>query len=801
MYVKVVGAGTGYARAMHTSPSCAEPAPHRPPRALDWIDDPDEWAAFSRPSAGHGHGAWESSVAIEGMACAACALTIEEVLRAVPGVLSAEVGAASRRARVVWRAGQVLPSQWLAAVRSAGYRALPMADLALRAERRREARLVLWRWLVAGLCMMQVMMYAWPAYTAAPGDISGDAQALLRWASWVLSLPVMLFSCGPFFRAALRDLRRHRVGMDTPVTLGIGITFAISSWGTFAPDGIFGAEVYFDSLTMFVFFLLGSRWLQERLRDRTGGALDLLLQRLPEGVERERADGRREQVAAHRVAVGDVLHVRPGEAFVADALVLEGETLVDQALLSGESRPVARGPGAPVLAWSHNLAVAVRVRVTAIGADTRFAEIAALMDEAARARPRLAQLADRIARPFLLLVLLAAAGAGLFWWRHDPGHALMVAVAVLIVTCPCALSLATPVAMLAAAGTLARHGVLVRRLQALEVLAGVDTVVFDKTGTLTHDALALSAVHTRTGIDRDQALAMAAALASRSLHPAARAIAAAGHDGAGGSQWQVTDLAEESGRGLRGHLACNGAPWPGPLRLGSAAHCGLAAPDGAGTTVWLADGQGMLAAFALQEQLRADAAATVRRLGQMGVAVQLLSGDADAAVARVAAQLGIGEARGGCSPRDKLQALRSLQRRGRRSAMVGDGLNDGPVLAGADVSFAFGRSVPLAQAQADFVVPGGALMQVADTLALARRTMAVVRQNLAWAAGYNAVSVPLAVVGWMPAWLAGLGMAASALLVVLNALRLSAPPSAPQPFPLASDAATPAVARLASESP
>jgi Cu2+-exporting ATPase len=775
---------------MQASPSFAEPAPHKASRGLDWIDDPGEWAAFSRPSAEHGSGAWESSMAIEGMSCAACALAIEDALRAVPGVLSAEVGAASRRARVVWRAGQVRPSQWLAAVRHAGYRGLPLADLALRAERRRAARLVLWRWLVAGLCMMQVMMYAWPAYTAAPGEVSADAQALLRWASWVLSLPVMLFSCGPFFRAAWRDLRMCRVGMDTPVTLGILITFAISSWGTFEPDGIFGAEVYFDSLTMFVFFLLGSRWLEERLRDRTGGAIDLLLQRLPDGVERERADGGREQVAAHRVAVGDVLHVRPGEAFVADALVLDGETLVDEALLSGESRPVTRGPGAPVLAGSYNLAAAVRVRVTAAGTDTRFAEIAALMDEAARSRPRLAQLADRIARPFLLLVLLAAVGAALFWWRHDPGHALMVAVAVLIVTCPCALSLATPAAMLASAGTLARHGVLVRRLQALESLAKVDTMVFDKTGTLTRDALALGEVHTRPGIDRAQALAMAAALAAHSLHPAARAIAAAGRDGANGEQWQVAELVEEAGLGLRGRLSRNGWPWPGALRLGSAAHCGLVAPDGAGTTVWLADGQGMLASFALQEDLRADAAATVRRLAQMGVAVQLLSGDADAAVARVAAQLGIAQARGGRSPQHKLQALRSLQQQGRRSAMVGDGLNDGPVLAGADVSFAFGQSVPLAQAQADFVVPGGALMRVADTLALARRTMAVVRQNLAWAALYNAVSVPLAVAGWMPAWLAGLGMAASSLLVVLNALRLSAALPAGEAAPVAMRLAT-----------
>jgi Cu2+-exporting ATPase len=745
-----------------------------PAPGLAWIDDAREWPAFSRAVPALADDAWESSLAIEGMTCAACALNVEAALRAVPGVLAAEVGAASRRARVVWRAGAVRPSQWLAAVRAAGYVAAPLDDLQRKSERQRASRRMLWRWGVAGLCMMQVMMYAYPAYTSAPGDVSADAQALLRWASWVLSLPVMLFACGPFLAGALRDLRARRVGMDTPVALGILITFAVSTLGTFEPQGIFGAEVYFDSLTMFVFFLLSSRWLEARLRERTGGALDLLLRRLPDGVQREAPDGRLERVAAHRVTVGDVLHVKPGEAFVADALVLTGQTLADEALLSGESRPVPRGPGDAVLAGSYNLAAAVRVRVVAVGDATRFSQVAALMDEAGRSRPRMAQLADRIARPFLIAVLLAAAGACAFWWPQDPGRALMVAVAVLIVTCPCALSLATPVAMLAAAGALARRGVLVRRLQAFEALAQVDTVVFDKTGTLTRDALALGEVRTCAGIDRTQALAMAATLAERSLHPASRALAAAGRDGASQDQWQVSDLMEEAGAGIRARLARNGWPWPGEVRLGSAAHCGLEAGAGETMTVWLGDDHGMLASFELHEELRADARATVAQLHAMGLQVQLLSGDAGPAVARVAAALGIAHAQGGCSPRDKLQALRGLQAQGRHTAMVGDGLNDGPVLAGADVSFAFGQAVPLAQAQADFVVPGEALRRVPETLALARRTMTVVRQNLAWAAVYNAVCVPLAVMGWMPAWLAGLGMALSSLLVVLNALRLSA---------------------------
>ncbi len=744
-----------------------------------WIDDPDEWPAFCRPVASAA-GCWEASLAIDGMVCGACALTVEDALRAVPGVVSAEVGAASQRARVVWNAARVQPSRWLASVRDAGYRAVPLADIAARAARRRDSRMALWRWLVAALCMMQVMMYAYPAYVAAPGEITPDAQRLLRWAAWLLTLPLLLFSCGPFFAGALRDLRRGRIGMDLPVALGIVVTFCVSSAATFDPGSVFGDEVYFDSLSMFVFFLLTGRWLELRLRDRTAGALDLLLRRLPDAVERQGTGGRWEEVARHRIAVGDVLRVRPGEAFPVDGTVVEGSTKVDESLLTGESLPLQRDTGAPVLAGSNNLAATVLVRATAVAADTRFSGIVALMESAALTKPGLAQLADRISGPFLAAVLVAAAGACAWWWPQDPGHALMVAVAVLVVTCPCALSLATPAAMLAAAGTLARGGVLVRRLQALQVLAGVDTVVFDKTGTLTCDAMVLAETRVRRGVDASEALALAAALAAQSLHPVSRALVAAQRRAAPEAQpadgpgWQAQLVAETAGQGLAGRVQRGAIAWPGTLKLGARAFCGLPPADAdARVQVCLADAQGWLADFVFDEQLRPDAELAVQTLQTLGIEVQLLSGDKARAVALIASRLGIREARGGCTPQDKLAALQAAQRAHHTVAMVGDGLNDGPVLAAADVSFAFGEAVPLAQALADFVVLGGSLQQIVRTLRLARRSLRVVRQNLAWAAVYNAVCVPLAMFGWLPAWLAGLGMAGSSLAVVLNALRLS----------------------------
>ncbi len=736
------------------------------------VDQRQDWEAFSRPC-DDASGYWESHVAIEGMHCAACSLTVESALRAVPGVRGALVNGASQLARVVWSPDATRPSAWFAAVARAGYRSVPVADL-LQGEATRQAqRLMLWRWLVAGFCMMQVMMYAVPAYVAQPGELTSEMARLLRWASWVLSLPVLVFSCRPFFASALRDVRQGRVGMDVPVALGIVIAFVASTAATVQPTGPWGHEVWYDSLTMFVFFLLSGRMLEQRLRDRTAGALQALSRRLPDSVQRRVADGGFERVAVHRLVPGDVIRLLPGEAFPADGELLEGETQVDEALLTGESRPLLRRAGpqglSSVIAGSHNLTGVVLVRVLRTGAQTRYAAIVALMQQAAADKPALAQLADRIARPFLVGVLLASALAALWWWPIDPSQAIGVAIAVLIVTCPCALSLATPAATLAAAGALARRGTLVRRLQAFETATRIDTVVFDKTGTLTHDRMAVGAVYTRDGSTADQALRLAAALAQHSLHPVSRALVAAAPPGTA----QVTDVQELPGQGLRASAGAGMAG--GVLRLGSARFCNAPAPQckGDGQQVHLADSQGWLASFDLSEALRPDARAAVQALRDMGLTVQLLSGDRAGAVQALARSAGIDAAFGECSPEDKLAHVRSLQQRGHRVAMVGDGINDAPVLALADLSVTLGQASALARSRADAVVLGGQLGGVPSLLQLAKRTRGVVRQNMAWALAYNLVCVPLAVVGWMPAWLAGLGMAASSLAVVLNASRLA----------------------------
>jgi P-type Cu2+ transporter len=436
------------------------------------------------------------------------------------------------------------------------------------------------------------------------------------------------------------------------------------------------------------------------------------------------------------------------------------------------------------------------VRVLRLGADTRFAQIVRLMEGAATSKPELALLADRIAKPFLIAVLVASILACAWWWSMDPGHALMVAVAVLVVTCPCALSLATPAALLAAAGTLARDGLLVRNLSSLEVLSAVDTVVFDKTGTLTQDAMVVREVFARDGVVPTQALALAATLAQHSLHPASRALVAAAVPGDGSTavlRWQCDQVQEKAGQGVAGEVkaldATSAAVCSGMVRLGSASFCSNGAASAAmpavvqSSAVHLWDAKGWLATFAMEEALRSGAAALVAALRTQGLQVHILSGDQPEAVARVATQLGVIKAKGGCSPAEKLAYLQALQRSGAKVAMVGDGLNDAPVLAGAHVSFSLGSALPLAQAHADFVVLGADLGAVALAMALSRRALRVVRQNLAWALAYNAVCVPLAILGYLPAWLAGLGMALSSLVVVLNALRLSRGPVAP-PLPV-----------------
>ena len=739
------------------------------------LDNQQEWSDFSQLQSPNSN-TWSSSVVFEGMHCTACAINIEEALLAVPGVVSAQISAASHRGKVVWNSGHTKPSQWMQAVALLGYRTVPAHDARAHERRRQDARKMLWRLGVAGLCMMQVMMYAAPAYMSGPQDIAPDMVQLLRWASWVLSLPVLFFSCMPFFSAAIRDLWHPKISMDLPVAIGMAITFAVSTLGTFDPWGPFGAEVYFDSFTMFVFFLLMGRWLELRLRDKTAGALEAVMNRLPDSVHKKTSKGQWQLTTLRQMQMGDVIQVRAGEAFAADARVVLGNTQVDEALLTGESKPLVKAQGDRVLAGSLNLAAIVEVEVISLGRQTRFGQMVALMESAAVSKPHMALLADKVAKPFLWGVLLAALLAALWSWQQSPAQALMVAVAVLIVTCPCALSLATPAAMLSAAGALAKSGVLLRRLQALQTLAQVDTIVFDKTGTLTEAHFSISRIVTRIGVSQLQALELAAGLAAHSLHPVSRALVLAqGADKIVPQVW--ADIQEMAGLGVQATLILPATrdelERKNVFRLGSAQFCGLSSSEEDVLHAHFSDQDGWLAIFELKETIRKEAVHTLQALQRMGLRVRVLSGDGQASVSAVAHELGLTDAMGACTPQEKLRQVKLEQAQGHCVAMVGDGLNDGPVLAGADVSFALGQALPLAQSKADFVFMASDLKPLVATILLSQKTMRIVKQNLIWAAVYNFACVPLAMMGYMPAWLAGLGMACSSVAVVLNAMRLS----------------------------
>ena len=784
------------------APAACEGAQAAPASALD---DPALLGDFTRwSSAPDGSPRALSQFQLSGLHCAGCAGIIEHAVHEVPGVHAVRVAAASAHAEIEWDPRHTRVSRLVAAIELAGYGAAPDLAAPARGLRQREQRQALWRLFVAGFCMMQVMMVAAPAYLAAPGEISADLLRLLNWAAWFLSVPVLLFSAAPFFSSAWRALRSGRIAMDLPVAIGIAVTFVASSGATFEPGGWFGHEVYFDSLTMFVFFLLGGRTLELRARHRAAQALEKTLNRLPDTVLRAGAEGGFEPVSVRALVAGDRVRVLAGQAFPADGSVLEGATQADEALLTGESRPRSKALGSSVVAGSINLLAPVLMRVERLGADTRFDAIVALMRSALLQRPAATQLADRLAGPFLWGVLGLAALAALVWSVIDPSRAVWVAVSVLIVTCPCALSLAAPSARLAATGALARHGVLWRRLEAFETLARVDTLFIDKTGTLTEDRLVLRGVriaeepgsgaapHRAAGeapspvaagpVTAEAAdatrrlLEQAAALAGWSSHPLSRAlVGAAGLGAESTTRW--SDVSETPGCGLQARGA-DGRVY----RLGSsawvqgdagAASRSAGSSDSPYSSVWFGPQGHALAGFEFEEKLRDDSEAALQRLRGAGVRIVLLSGDRADAVQSLARRLNLDEAIADATPQSKLDTLAQAQAQGHVVAMAGDGLNDGPVLARADVSFAFAQGSALIQSHADALVLANRLQDVAFAFELARRHVRVVRQNLAWALTYNTACIPLALLGWLPPWAAGGGMALSSLAVVLNSMRLA----------------------------
>ena len=714
----------------------------------------------------------EASLLLEGITCAACIWLNEQHIGKLPGVIAVDINYASRRARVRWDESRIKLSDVLRAVAAIGYRAYPY-DAAKNEEiSRNERRGAMWRLWVAGFGMMQVMMYAYPVYIA-DGDMTADVENLMRWASLILTIPVVFYSSAPFFRNAWRDIKLKRVGMDVPVALGVGLAFAASCWATF----IQGGEVYFDSVTMFVFFLLGGRYLEMTARQKALSVTEALTKLLPAFAQKMLnfpADREATQVVVADLRVGDHVLVRPGDIVPADGRVVEGISCANEALLTGESLPVPKQPGDPVTGGSVNAESPLVVRVVQVGEGTRLSAIIDLMERASLEKPRFVDIADRIARYFVVALLVVAGLTALGWYFVEPSRALWITVSVLVVTCPCALALATPIALTVAAGSLARDGLLVTRGHAIETLARATHFVFDKTGTLTTGQMHLRDILVLGKMAKEDCLNLAAALEQASEHPLAMAIR---HAAPGDTRFQGVDPLSEPGQGIEAVITGQ------RYRIGrpdyALAISGASLPDAAAewlesgdTVVLLADGQGALALFRIGDQLRPEAKTLMADLHKAGRKIVLLTGDSPAVANRVAAELGIEDVRAGMTPAGKHACVTELQAAGAIVAMVGDGVNDAPVLAQAQVSVAMGSGAQLARTQSDFVLLSEKLGHLHKGLGRAGFALVVIRQNLWWSFAYNVVALPAAIAGYVTPWMAGIGMSLSSLLVVANSLRI-----------------------------
>nr|WP_284709269.1 heavy metal translocating P-type ATPase [Marinobacter sediminum] len=711
-------------------------------------------------------GGQEAQLLIGGITCAACIWLLENHMKKQPGVLTFSVNHTTQRARLIWAQDKVRLSDLLIAIHELGYTARPYQPDEVEQALKAEHRSMLIRLTLAGIGSFQSMMLAFPLYFDMVNDISPEFVVFFRWFSLLIATPVVFYSARPFFRNARRDITSRQLTMDVPVAIAIGLAYLASTWVT-----VFGGEeVYFESVCMFTFFLLLGRYVEVQARYRaglTGNALAGFHPTVAARVEGSQTD----IVPAHQIRPGDIVRIRPGETLPIDGEIIRGQSTLNEAALTGEYLPETRSPGDIVHAGSINGENPLDVRVNKAGAQTRLSGILRVLDRVQAEKPPVARMADRIAGKFVGRVLILAPIVWVGWWLAGANNAFDITLSVLVVTCPCALSLATPTAITSATVKLRRLGFLPTRGHTLESMNTIDTIIFDKTGTLTKGELSLIGQQTFGSLDESACLKLAAGLEKHSEHPVARVF----HSRPSAAIEQVENFL---GGGLSGML--DGQIFYIGHKEFIQDRIQAPAPDSMshqGMEIWLASDQEWLASFRLDDEPREDAASAIKALREAGIRTILLSGDRSGHVAEVARTLGIEEAIGQASPEQKLEVLEKLRNEGRSIMMVGDGLNDLPSMAGAGISVAMGTAADLTQLKADAVLLNGQLMQLVEALKTSRQTRKVIRQNLVWALVYNVCALPLAAAGMVPPWLAAIGMSLSSLVVVLNALRLGRAPA------------------------
>ena len=706
----------------------------------------------------------EAVLVIEGITCAACVWLLEHHIAKQAGVIQASVNLTNHRARIRWKETDIQLSDIMSSIYRIGYKGHPYhpdkEEQLLEVEKKRAIR----RLGVAGLGMMQSMMLAMALYAGALQGIEPVYEAFIRWVSLIIATPVVFYAARPFFVAALRDLKARHLSMDVPVSIAVGGAYLASAAATLLETG----EVYYDSVTMFTFFLLIGRYLEMQARHRTGRAGNALLNLLPSSATRI-INGNETLVPATELNVGDVVLVKPGHIIPADGTICVGGTSVDESALTGEYRPLSKHINDPVVGGTINVENPIQIQLTSVGTETKLSAIVRLLDRAQQEKPKAAQIADKVASYFVAAVLITAAVVSYAWWHIAPENAFWITLSVLVVTCPCALSLATPTALTAATGTLRQHGLLITRGHVLESLSTATHIVFDKTGTLTEGNLSLQQTVTFGHYDTEHALTVAAALEAHSEHPIAKAFHRFGTQSA-------DNIKASLGQGICGEYNQQQYRLGKPEFASQLCNQSISyrdAPDQEQQWLLLCNDQAPIAWFSLSDQIRNDVPLALKQLKRLGFSVSMLTGDSSSAVSAVAEQLAITDIISNASPQDKLAHIQQLQRQGAQVIMVGDGINDIPVLAGAQTSIAMGSATDLAKTNADAVLISSEVTCLVDAIVLARKTQRIIRQNLGWAICYNLLALPLAALGFVAPYMAAIGMSTSSLVVVGNALRLT----------------------------
>jgi len=708
------------------------------------------------------------SLTVTDMHCAACAAFIEDALRKRDGVVRAYVHFATQRARIVVDSELTSRADVIAAIRALGYGTEAESPADQQALTRRARRRHLWLFGLATLCAMQLMMLTVPRYLAG-AELERDLATLLDWSALALVLPVLLVACQPFYEGGLRELRIRRPGMDSAVVLGVLTAFAGSCWHLSQQSG----SLYFDSIAMFVALLLAVRWFEWEQRERNQSQIAAALAQRDEARTRRvtSRDGIEafEDVAVSALRVGDHVSVRTGEAIPADGRLLSAFAECDESMLTGESAAVQRRTGEQLFGGAVNRGPTIELQVSATVEDSSERRLLSLADFTCK--PATLRISERVARWFMPLLLLAAGLSFAVLLPQGVELAVERAIAVLIISCPCALALAAPAAYARAFAVLLSAGVVVRRDGALERLAVADSFVLDKTGTLTEPAIESLCIR-RKDVGEAWCYSTIAALEQTANHPLANLFRP---EATGDAVPPVEAAHWVAGEGVEGSIAGIRYRFGRPdFAAGVQAGGGAAGSQPGSTALWLCDSDGLICEIVIGETLKGGAHRLIAKLKQQGT-VELCSGDVEAKVARVAAQLNVNSYRAAMTPPDKARRIAELQQTGRTVVMIGDGVNDSVGFAGADVAIATGGATDIARASADFVCAGRELEPVLACVLQAASTLRVVKSNFAWAIGYNLVAIPCALLGWVNPLVAGVGMAASSAIVMLNILRIRTP--------------------------